>query len=81
MSLVLFLKSLVAGYTRRDGTVVAPHSDKRTKRAKPQPGQLALFDEPKKPIPPTPLKGLDPVNATPDMFEAPEHKQIGRAHV
>lgn len=72
MSLVLFLKSLVAGYTRRDGTVVAPHSDKRTKRSKAAPGQLALFEDEKKPIPPTPLKGLDPVKATPDLFEAPK---------
>lgn len=74
MSLVLFLKSLVAGYTRRDGTVVAPHSDKRTKQTKPHPGQLALFDDDKKPIPPTPLKGLDPVKATPDLFEEPTSK-------
>lgn len=79
-TLYLFLKSLVAGYTRRDGTVVAPHSDKRTKRTKPQPGQLALFEDEKKPIPPTPLKGLDPVKATPDLFEAPEHKPDNKQH-
>lgn len=32
---ILFLKSNVKGYTRRDGVYVKPHDDKRVKRADP----------------------------------------------
>jgi hypothetical protein len=32
MSTILFFKSQIAGYTRRDGTYVRPHSDRRTKK-------------------------------------------------
>lgn len=32
MSSILFFKSQIAGYTRRDGTYVKPHSDRRTKK-------------------------------------------------
>lgn len=72
MKPIIILKSLVAGYTRRDGVFVKPHSDKRTKRAELADGQLALFPAPeKKPVPPSPFKGLDPVKATPDLFADP----------
>lgn len=68
MKPILFLKSLVAGYTRKDGTVVKPHSDRRTKRQQAAPGQMALFDDEKK-LPPNRFKGADPVATTPDMFD------------
>lgn len=68
MSVVIFLKSLVSGYARRDGTVVKPHSDRRTKRQQAAPSQLPLFDDGKK-LPPNRFKGADPVAATPDMFD------------
>ena len=68
----IILKSLVSGYTRRNGTYVAPHSDKRTKRAAPDDGQLVLFPAPEpKPVPPNPFKGLDPVASTGDLFAEP----------
>lgn len=70
MKPLIILKSLVSGYTRRNGVFVKPHSDKRTKRAELADGQLALFPAPeKKPIPPSPFKGLDPVTSTPDLFD------------
>jgi hypothetical protein len=70
--LFLLLKSMVQGYTRKDGVVVKPHSDKRVKRARPplNDHQMVLFPAPaKKPIPPSPFKGLDPVKSTGDLFE------------
>lgn len=69
MRLVL-IKSLVAGYTRKDGVVVKPHSDKRVKRAPLNDNQLVLFPKPAAgPIPPNPFKGLDPVKSTGDLFD------------
>ena len=47
MSVVLFLKSQVKGYTRKDGVVVAPHSTKVVKKVKPG---VAQFDH-KAPLP------------------------------
>lgn len=71
--ILLLLKSMVQGYTRKDGVVVKPHSDTRTKRAKLNDHQLVLFPAPaKKPLPPNPFKGLDPVKSTGDLFE--DHK-------
>lgn len=68
--LLFLLKSMVQGYTRKDGVVVKPHSDNRTKRAKLNDNQLVLFPAPaKKPLPPNPFKGLDPVKSTGDLFE------------
>jgi hypothetical protein len=65
----LLLKSMVQGYTRRDGVVVKPHSDRRTKRAAPDPHQMILFPAPaRKLIRPNPFKGLDPVKSTGDLF-------------
>ena len=49
MRLIAFFKSYNPGYTRKDGTVVRPFSDGRTKRAAVQAGQASLFDEPAKP--------------------------------
>jgi hypothetical protein len=72
MKPIIILKSLIAGYTRRDGAYVKPHADKRRKRpaAAASDPQLVLFPPPaKKPIPPNPFKGLDPVKSTPDLFE------------
>lgn len=67
--LVVIAKSLVSGYTRKDGVVVKPHSDKRVKRAAPDASQLVLFPAPAKtPVPPSPFKGLDPVKSTGDLF-------------
>lgn len=68
--LLILAKSLIAGYARRDGVYVKPHSDKRTKRAKTDSDQLVLFPPPaKKPLPPNRFKGLDPIKATGDLFE------------
>lgn len=72
--LLVLLKSMIAGYTRKDGVVVKPHSDKRVRRAAPDPHQMILFPSPaKKPIPPSPFKGLDPVTSTGDLFADPAH--------
>lgn len=83
--LLILLKSMVQGYTRRDGVVVKPHSDKRTKRAPIDPHQLVLFPAPaKKPIPPNPFKGLDPVKSTGDLFELSkgyDWEKEGHGHV
>lgn len=78
----LLLKSMVQGYTRRDGVVVKPHSDRRTKRAAPDPHQMILFPAPaKKPIPPNPFKGLDPVKSTGDLFDlSEEYDWEGEGH-
>jgi hypothetical protein len=77
--LLLLLKSMVQGYTRKDGVAVKPHSDNRTKRAKLNDHQLVLFPTPaKKPLPPNPFKGLDPVKSTGDLFE--DHHAIAAAH-
>lgn len=78
MSVVIFIKSLVSGYTRKDGTVVKPHSDRRTKRQQAAPSQLPLFDDGKK-LPPNRFKGADPVKATPDMF-GDAHHEINSMH-
>lgn len=78
MKPILFLKSLVSGYTRKDGTVVKPYSDRRTKRQAPTPGQMALFEDDKK-LPPNRFKGVDPVAATPDMF-GDAHHEINSMH-
>lgn len=68
--LLILAKSLIAGYARRDGVYVKPHSDKRTKRAKTDSDQLVLFPPPaKKPLPPNRFKGLDPIKSTGDLFE------------
>lgn len=45
-SIILFLKSHIAGYTRRDGTYVKPHNRKGGPAAHAEPGQLALFTTP-----------------------------------
>jgi hypothetical protein len=85
--LLVFIKSLVAGYTRKDGAYVKPHSDKRARRAPLEPHQLVLFPKPTpKPIAPNPFKGLDPVKSTGDLFEhEPEHAaynwEKGHGHV
>src|SRR5579885_3593089 len=72
--LLLILKSQIVGYMRRNGTYVAPHADKRTARRIPDDKQLLLFPKPeKKPIPPNPFKGLDPVKSTGDLFTDPAH--------
>ncbi len=72
--LLLLLKSMVQGYTRKDGVVVKPHSDNRTKRAKLNDHQLVLFPTPaRKPLPPNPFKGLDPVKSTGDLFGHDQH--------
>lgn len=49
MRLIAFFKSYNAGYIRKDGTVVRPFSDRRSKRAVAQAGQASLFDEAAKP--------------------------------
>lgn len=43
---ILFLKALVSGYHRKDGTYVKPYTNKRTARAETPPGQLSLFTAP-----------------------------------
>jgi hypothetical protein len=75
--ILLLLKSMVQGYTRKDGVVVKPHSDNRIKkRAKLGDNQLVLFPAPaRKPLPPNPFKGLDPVKATGDLFEDEETEE------
>jgi len=80
--LLLILKSQIAGYMRRNGSYVAPHADKRTKRI-PDDKQLLLFPKPeKKPIPPNPFKGLDPVKSTGDLFEDVHYDwEHGHGHV
>jgi hypothetical protein len=81
----LLLKSMVQGYTRKDGVVVKPHSDNRVKRAKLNDHQMVLFPAPaKKPIAPNPFKGLDPVKSTGDLFEGFEDHydwENGHGHV
>ncbi|MEX3764515.1 hypothetical protein [Paraburkholderia phenoliruptrix] len=80
--LLLFLKSQIAGYMRRNGTYVAPHADRRSRRI-PDDKQLLLFPKPeKKPIPPNPFKGLDPVKSTGDLFEHVDYDwEQGHGHV
>ncbi|MEY8688472.1 MAG: hypothetical protein AB9M53_01150 [Leptothrix sp. (in: b-proteobacteria)] len=66
---VLFLKAHVRAYTRKDGTHVAAHSDKRP-TARLDDGQLALFPKPAlKPMGPNRYKDKHPVNDTPDLFD------------
>lgn len=54
---ILFLKSHVSGYTKRDGTYVKPHERKGVENTAISPGQFGLFD----PRPPKP----DPQSQTP----------------
>lgn len=74
--IILLLKSLVAGYTRKDGTYVKPHSRKGGPAAKPGAGQLSLFAKPAEPAKPNPFKGKDPVKDTLPLFDADEHGEI-----
>lgn len=68
-SVILFLKSHVAGYMR-GGRYVKPYQRQGGPTASAASGQLALFPAPPKPpAKPNPYKGLDPMKATPDMFE------------
>lgn len=68
-SVILFLKSQVSGYMR-SGKYVKPYARKGSPAASAGSGQLALFPKPlKPPLKPNPFKGLDPVKATPDMFD------------
>lgn len=66
--IILLLKSLVAGYHRKDGTYVKPHNRKGGAAVHAAPGQLALFPAPKSKAKPNPFKGKDPVASTGDMF-------------
>lgn len=83
--ILLLLKSMVQGYTRKNGVVVKPHSDRRARRAPLDPHQLVLFPKPAaKPIAPNPFKGLDPVKSTGDLFEGFEDHydwEHGHGHV
>lgn len=81
--LFLLLKSMVQGYTRSDGVVVKPHTDRRTKRSPLNDHQLVLFPAPaKKPLPPNRFKGLDPVKSTGDLFEHVDYDwEHGHGHV
>ncbi|SAL02900.1 hypothetical protein AWB80_08466 [Caballeronia pedi] len=81
---LLILKSMIAGYTRRDGVFVQPHSDKRARRAPAADSrQMVLFEAPKKkPLPPNKFKGLDPVKSTGDLFEDEKYDwEHGHGHV
>jgi hypothetical protein len=74
---VLFFKSHVGPYLRGGKIVNVAGYQGKGARAMPQPGQMSLFGGPEsgKPLPPTPLKGKDPVERTPDMFsEHPPEK-------
>ena len=71
--LFLLIKSQIAGYTRKDGTYVKPHTDKRRKAAEAA-GQGDLF-RPARPARaegeaprPNPYKGKDPDLDVPDLF-------------
>jgi len=67
---VLFFKSHVGPYLRGGKIVNVAGYQGKGARAMPQPGQMSLFGGPEsgKPLPPSPLKGKDPVANTPDMF-------------
>jgi hypothetical protein len=65
---IIFFKSLVAQYTRKDGTVVRAHSDKRVKRINPTQDDrtIDMFAAPKKPMGPSPF--LDEAMKNPEKF-------------
>lgn len=65
---VLFFKAHVGPYLRGGKIVNVAGYQGRSARAVPQPGQMNLFGI-NKPLPPSPLKGKDPVAHTPDMFD------------
>lgn len=69
MPLILFLKSQIRGYTRKDGVYVKPHADKRRAAA----AQMDLFrparaERPGGEARPNPYKGKDPDLDVPDLF-------------
>lgn len=69
-TVVLFFKAHVGPYLRGGKIVNVAGYQGRGARAVPQPGQMSLFGS-NKPLPPSPLKGKDPVASTPDMFDTP----------
>lgn len=76
--LILLLKSQIRGYTRKDGTYVKPHSDKRQRAAR-DAGQMDMF----RPAPaerssaprPNPYKGKDPDLDVPDLFSGKTRRE------
>lgn len=65
---VLFFKAHVGPYLRGGKLVNVAGYQGRSARAVSPPGQMSLFAS-NKPLPPSPLKGKDPVASTPDMFD------------
>lgn len=68
MKLLLF-KAMVRGYTRKDGTTVKPYSTKAPSAKGRTSGQRDLFGGESRKLPPNRFKGVDPLAATPDLFD------------
>lgn len=60
---------MVRGYTRKDGTTVKPYSTKAPSAKGRTSGQRDLFGDKPSKLPPNRFKGVDPLAATPDLFD------------
>lgn len=74
---LLFFKGYVGPYLRGGRIVNIAGYHGRSARATASPGQLSLFGS-NEPLPPSPLKGKDPVASTPDLFDEPTHTEPTR---
>lgn len=81
--IILFFKGYVGPYLRGGKIVNARGYQGRSAQAHAAPGQMSLFGGPEsgKPLPPSPLKGKDPVAHTPDMFGDSDQKKRAPSQV